>query len=217
MMFHEMTPEQKVAVNPKVVPLPILKAVLNYTWRAFGHNGYFISDDDMEYMVEEMGTHNPATAKDLMRIADEFKLDSEHQEALFGAFVYLGFEVFGKDRRLVEYLKRPAFNIREAFDQHPYKGVIGHLEKDSSQKNEKVDINDSLDAIKIPSNRLSQKSAGKRQTKSESIGLRKLFLSLMISMLWPTSSTVLNLLSSLEGRLCDDYRHSPRYRSAGGK
>lgn len=168
MMFREMTPEQKVAVNPKVVPLPILKAVLDYTWRAFGHNGYFISDDDMEYMVEEMGTHDPATAKDLMRIADEFKLDSEHQEALFGAFVYLGFEVFGKDRRLVEYLKRPAFNIREAFDQHPYKGVIGHLEKDSSQKNEKVDINDSLDAIKNTVKQIESK-VGRKTTDKERI------------------------------------------------
>lgn len=166
MMFHEMSPKQKVEVNPKVVPLPILKAVLDYTWRAFGHDGYFMSSDDMEYMVKETGCHNPATSSDLMKIADEFELDGEHQEALFGAFVYLGYEVFSKDRRLVEYLKKPPYprDVRKIFDQHPYKGVIGNLQKEHQES----DIEPDLDTIKDTLANIESK-IGRKTTDKERI------------------------------------------------
>lgn len=165
MMFHEMTPEQKVAANPKIVPLPILKAVLDYTWRAFGHPGNFMSDEDMDYMVKETGIHDPATSSDLMKVADEFTLDSDHQEALFGAFVYLGFEIFGRDRRLVEYIKQPPFNVRKVFNEHPYKGMIGTIKK---KGDDKQGITPDLDRIKETIKTIETK-VGRKTTDKERI------------------------------------------------
>lgn len=148
--YREMSPEERVRKNPKVVPLSILRAVLEYSWRAYGRDGQFMSDDDFAYMVEQVHLSDPATSADLLRFADEFVMDDPHQETLYAALVYLGYEVYGRDRRIVQYLKVPEFKPRDVFNDHPYEGIFGSLggqpEKETNTK--KLDeIADHIKAI----------------------------------------------------------------------